>query len=70
MGYIKEPIGVDLVVSPIPLSIKDRQEISDIISVYKKTGETPQIIRKSKSLNKKKATDKPRQTTKKLASAK
>ena len=45
MGYIKEPIGIDLLVSPIPLSIKDRHAISDIISIYKKTGEIPQVIR-------------------------
>ncbi len=38
MGYIKEPNGVDFVVEPIPLTLKDRQMISNAIALYKATG--------------------------------
>ena len=38
MGYIKEPAGIDFVVDPTPLSIKDRKKISKIIAYYKATG--------------------------------
>jgi hypothetical protein len=62
MGYIKEPEGIDLIVSPMPLSIEDRESISAIISMYKKTGEKPQIIRNVKVIRKRK-TVKPQMTT-------
>jgi hypothetical protein len=39
MGFIKEPIGVDLIVSPMPLSDDDRQKISAVIAHFKVTGE-------------------------------
>jgi hypothetical protein len=70
MGYIKEPNGVDLLVSPIPLSIEDRLAISDIINIYKKTGEIPQIPRKENKLNKKKSTNGSHRVTKKLSPTK
>jgi hypothetical protein len=70
MGYIKEPNGVDLLVSPIPLSIEDRLAISDIINIYKKTGEIPQIPRKENKLNKKKSTKGSHRVTKKLSPTK
>lgn len=46
MGYIKEPKGVDFVVEPIPLTLKDRQMISNAFALYKATGK---ITRASKS---------------------
>ena len=59
MGYIKEPKGIDLIVSPMPLSIEDRVAISTIIKTYKLTGEIP-IVHKEKHL---KTTTKPRNLT-------
>lgn len=38
MGHIKEPLGVDFIVDPTPLTNKDRQRISEIIAHYKVTG--------------------------------
>jgi hypothetical protein len=38
MGYIKEPVGVDFVVDPTPLTDKERKRISEIITYYKATG--------------------------------
>ena len=38
MGHIKEPIGVDFIVDPTPLTIADRKRISEIIAHYKATG--------------------------------
>jgi hypothetical protein len=38
MGYIKEPLGVDFVVDPKPLTKEERKRISDIIAYYKATG--------------------------------
>ena len=38
MGYIKEPVGIDFVVDPTPLTPEDRKKISEIISYYKATG--------------------------------
>ena len=39
MGYVKDPVGVDLVVDPPPLTIEDRKRISEIITYYKSTGQ-------------------------------
>lgn len=55
MGYIKEPVGVDLNISPMPFSDKDRQEISAIIAHYKSTGEIPKPMRKPKPKRRKSA---------------
>ena len=41
MGHIKEPVGVDLVVVPMPLSAEDRQTLSAVIAQYKLTKEVP-----------------------------
>ena len=41
MGYIKEPIDVDLVVAPIPLTSEDKAIISACIAAYKKKKRTP-----------------------------
>jgi hypothetical protein len=38
MGHIKEPVGIDFVVDPTPLTDKDRKRISEIIAYYKATG--------------------------------
>lgn len=38
MGHIKEPSGVDFFVDPTPLSKEDRQQISELIAYYKRTG--------------------------------
>jgi hypothetical protein len=38
MGHIKEPNGVDFFVDPTPLSKEDRQQISELIAYYKRTG--------------------------------
>jgi hypothetical protein len=38
MGYIKEPIGIDFVVDPTPLTETDKKRISEVISYYKETG--------------------------------
>ncbi len=53
MGHIKEPVGVDLNIGPMPFSAEDRQEVSAIIAEYKSTGEMPKLPRKSKSRRKK-----------------
>jgi hypothetical protein len=53
MGHIKEPVGVDLNVGPMPFTEEDRQEVSAIIAHYKSTGEMPKLPRKSKSLRRK-----------------
>jgi hypothetical protein len=49
IGYIKEPKGIDLIVSPMPLSIEDREAINMIIKTYKLTGEIL-IVQKRKAL--------------------
>jgi hypothetical protein len=38
MGYIKEPVGVDFIVDPTPLTLKERKRISEIIAKYKVNG--------------------------------
>jgi len=53
MGHIKEPVGVDLNIGPMPFSTEDRQEVSAIIAQYKSTGEMPKLPRKSKSRRRK-----------------
>jgi hypothetical protein len=53
MGLIREPKGVDFVVDPRPLKDWEKQQISDIISHYKKTG----MIKKVASSKKIKQTE-------------
>jgi hypothetical protein len=48
MGHIKEPKGVDLIVSPMPYTEEDRKATSAIIAAYKLTKEVPKPIRKHK----------------------
>lgn len=55
MGNIKEPVGIDLNLPPIPCTDEDRKAISAIIAHYKKTGEVPKIIRREKAMKDKKA---------------
>jgi hypothetical protein len=38
MGYIKEPVGVDFIVDPKPLTDNERKRISEIIADYHATG--------------------------------
>lgn len=38
MGYIKEPIEIDLTVDSTPLTIEDKKKISEIIAYFKATG--------------------------------
>ena len=48
MGHIKEPVGVDFIVDPTPLTNEDRKRISEIIVHYKASGEKPSV-QKSKT---------------------
>ena len=41
MGHIKEPIGVDLNLDPMPLTAEDLQFVSSLISEYKQTKQVP-----------------------------
>jgi hypothetical protein len=41
MGYVKEPVGVDLNIEPMDLSAEDRQTLSAVIAQYKLTKEVP-----------------------------
>ena len=45
MGHIKEPAGIDFVVDPTPLTMKDGKRISEIIAYYKATGRKMQLIK-------------------------
>lgn len=36
--HIKEPNGVDFFVDPTPLTKEEKQQISDLIAYYKRTG--------------------------------
>ena len=54
MGYIKEPVGINFVVDPTPLTTADRKKISEIIAYYKATG---------KKMPLQKSTTKPRLTS-------
>lgn len=56
MGLIREPKGVDLVVGPSILTEQDRQMISDIIAVYKRTGKLPSKAAKGKLRKRRKTT--------------
>ena len=47
MGYIKEPVGVDFVVDPTPLTEKERKRISEIIAYYKATGKRMPMTKSS-----------------------
>lgn len=47
MGYIKEPLGVDFVVDPTPLTDKERKRISEIIAYYKATGKRMPMTKSS-----------------------
>jgi hypothetical protein len=57
MGHIKEPTGVDLFVSPMPLTDDDRQIVSAVISHFKKTGEILLDLPKRKRIYKRKTTN-------------
>jgi hypothetical protein len=44
MGYILEPIGIDLTLEPRPYTEADRLFISNIIAEYKRTGIVPKSV--------------------------
>lgn len=48
MGYIKEPLGIDFVVDPTPLTTEDRKKISEIIAYYKATGKKMPFTKSAK----------------------
>lgn len=53
MGYIKEPVAIDFIVDSTPLTIEDRQKISEMIAYYKTTGKKlifPKVVNKKKQL--------------------
>lgn len=45
MGHVKEPKGIDLIVSPEPLSAEERKRLSEIIAKYRTTGRKPKAIK-------------------------
>lgn len=45
MGYIKEPEGINFVVDPTPLTVADRNKISEIIAYYKATGKKMPLLK-------------------------
>lgn len=47
MGHIKEPVGVDFIVDPTPLTAEDRKQISEIIAYYKATGRKAPLTKSS-----------------------
>jgi hypothetical protein len=50
MAFIKEPVGVDLTVEPMPLSEEDKKALSDAIAQYKQTGKVPKIKDRPKKI--------------------
>lgn len=62
MGYIKEPEGIDLNLSPMPLTDEDKKQISEIIAEYKKTGKVPKVRGLKKKIASRKAKSGRRQT--------
>lgn len=70
MGHVKEPTGVDLNVSPIPLLTEDRQALSAIIAQYKLTKEIPQSSRKKRKASSKRKIGNVRARNKKTNSPK
>jgi hypothetical protein len=48
MGHIKEPLGIDFVVDPTPLTEEDKKQISEFIAYYKRTGKKMPIPKTSK----------------------
>lgn len=52
MGHIKEPKGIDFVVSSTPLTAIDRKLISDAIQCYKTTGKKIKIKESNRPIRK------------------
>jgi hypothetical protein len=50
MGYIKEPKGINFVVDSTPLTIKEKESISEIIAYYKRTGKKKKMTSPVKQL--------------------
>jgi hypothetical protein len=49
MGHIKEPQGVDFFVDSRPLTQEEKQQISDAIAYYKRTGRKMPISKNASS---------------------
>jgi hypothetical protein len=58
MGHIKEPNGIDFFVDPTPLTKEDRQQITELIAYYKRTGKKIPVTKTTsrKRLSQKKKT--------------
>ena len=52
MAYTKKTTDIDLIVAPMPLTIEDRQAISNIIAHYKTTGEKLKSVKKKNTAKK------------------
>ena len=50
MGYSEKNTDIDLIVAPMPLSIEDRQAISNIIAHYKTTREKLKSVKKKQAV--------------------
>jgi hypothetical protein len=48
MGYIREPEGIDFVVDSRPLRKREKEQISEVIAHYKKTGVIKKITASKK----------------------
>jgi hypothetical protein len=71
MGYVKEPVGVDLNIGPTALSAEDRQTLSAVIAQYKLTKEVPKSKPKlTKTTSRKNGTTKLRKRSQKTATKK
>lgn len=46
MELMREPLGVDLVVDSREITKKEKQQISEVISHYKSTGEVKKIVKR------------------------
>jgi len=69
MGFIKEPFGIDLIISPMPYLLEDCEFISQIIAQYKISGEIPMLQPKASLSKKKKKNESSPRNLKKLPSS-
>jgi hypothetical protein len=51
MGYVKEPKGINLIVSSRPVTEKDLKKISEIINYYKATGKKMRVAKSKKKVS-------------------
>jgi hypothetical protein len=53
MGHIKEPLGIDFFVDATPLTLTEKQKISEVIAYFKSTGKkmiSPKTIARKKTV--------------------